>query len=284
MASNKRIIWFLALQRVLPFPGHFLAPLARKFVNHAPVHHELDPESGLSRPSRSVGAFEVRHRGDRQSPTLERHRLAVPGSFVGSLAINPPRPESSAHFSSGPVQWRSNPPQRSFNRSPQSIGSSVRPARIPMQEISIAKKHGQGLPVGSAASLAPNVSSVLGPSSMLTILDIQNRLSPDLNIHSDRPNFFDGPSRASAYSSFEPHDPRQTRAGLIPLSSDESAAVSDNNDGSSEKHSVSTLHIDGSALGRWAIQHLERALGKPASGMTGVDPRATVPRSRVAPF
>jgi hypothetical protein len=47
---------------------------------------------------------------------------------------------------------------------------------------------------------------------------------------------------------------------------------------------VSTLHIDGSALGRWAVQHLERALGKPATGMTGVDPRATIPRSRVAPF
>jgi hypothetical protein len=50
------------------------------------------------------------------------------------------------------------------------------------------------------------------------------------------------------------------------------------------KPTVSTLHIDGSALGRWTVQHLERALGKPATGMTGVDPRATIPRSRVAPF
>jgi hypothetical protein len=50
------------------------------------------------------------------------------------------------------------------------------------------------------------------------------------------------------------------------------------------RSSVSTLHIDGSALGRWTVQHLERALGKPATGMTGVDPRATIPRSRVAPF
>jgi len=46
----------------------------------------------------------------------------------------------------------------------------------------------------------------------------------------------------------------------------------------------STVHIDGSALGRWAIQHLERTLGKPASGMTGVDPRTNVPRTRVSPF
>jgi hypothetical protein len=47
---------------------------------------------------------------------------------------------------------------------------------------------------------------------------------------------------------------------------------------------VSTLHIDGSALGQWAIQHLERSLGRPATGMTGVDPRSSLPRSRVAPF
>lgn len=48
--------------------------------------------------------------------------------------------------------------------------------------------------------------------------------------------------------------------------------------------SAATVHIDGSALGRWTIQHLERALGKPATGMTGVDPRASPPRSRVSPF
>ncbi len=47
---------------------------------------------------------------------------------------------------------------------------------------------------------------------------------------------------------------------------------------------TSTLLVDGSALGRWAVQYLERALGRPATGMTGVDPRANLPRSRVAPF
>jgi hypothetical protein len=48
--------------------------------------------------------------------------------------------------------------------------------------------------------------------------------------------------------------------------------------------SATMIHIDGSVLGRWAIQHLERALGTPATGMTGVDPRASLPRSRVSPF
>ncbi len=45
-----------------------------------------------------------------------------------------------------------------------------------------------------------------------------------------------------------------------------------------------TLHLDGAALGRWAVQHLERALSKPINGITGIDPRATVPRGFVSPF
>jgi hypothetical protein len=47
---------------------------------------------------------------------------------------------------------------------------------------------------------------------------------------------------------------------------------------------ASTLHLDGAALGRWAIEHLERSLARPPSGMTGIDPRISIPRSRVAPF
>jgi hypothetical protein len=46
----------------------------------------------------------------------------------------------------------------------------------------------------------------------------------------------------------------------------------------------SMLHLDGAALGRWAIQYLERALSKPGNGMTGIDPRATKPRGHVSPF
>jgi hypothetical protein len=56
---------------------------------------------------------------------------------------------------------------------------------------------------------------------------------------------------------------------------------------SSEERKASTasiIHLDGSALGQWAVQHLERTLGRPSTGMTGVDPRASLPSSRVSPF
>ena len=48
--------------------------------------------------------------------------------------------------------------------------------------------------------------------------------------------------------------------------------------------SRATLHIDGHALGRWTVQHLEKVLGRPSAGMTGVDPRAITPRTRISPF
>ncbi len=57
---------------------------------------------------------------------------------------------------------------------------------------------------------------------------------------------------------------------------------------SEQQHKVnrgsSTAHFDGASLGQWTVQHLERILAKPASGMTGVDPRVNPPRGRVSPF
>ena len=65
---------------------------------------------------------------------------------------------------------------------------------------------------------------------------------------------------------------------------DEEATIEQKQTGSSPKAFASTLHLDGTSLGRWAVQHLERVLSKPSSGITGIDPRATIPRSQVAPF
>ena len=57
-----------------------------------------------------------------------------------------------------------------------------------------------------------------------------------------------------------------------------------NGAGTASKSRSLKLHIDGHALGQWAIEHLTHTLAKPPTGMTGVDPRATPPRSRVSPF
>jgi hypothetical protein len=44
------------------------------------------------------------------------------------------------------------------------------------------------------------------------------------------------------------------------------------------------LVLDGSVLGQWVVTHLEQELSRPQAGITGVDPRAAHPRSRLSPF
>ena len=39
------------------------------------------------------------------------------------------------------------------------------------------------------------------------------------------------------------------------------------------EQSIGTLHLDGAALGRWVMNHLENSLGGPQRGPTGIDPR-----------
>jgi hypothetical protein len=46
----------------------------------------------------------------------------------------------------------------------------------------------------------------------------------------------------------------------------------------------SSLYIDGAALGRWTLDHVTRALSRPPMGLTSVDPRIGVPRTKLAPF
>ena len=44
------------------------------------------------------------------------------------------------------------------------------------------------------------------------------------------------------------------------------------------------LHLDGATLGRWTTDHLTRSLAGSPTGMTGIDPRVSAPRSRLSPF
>jgi len=88
--------------------------------------------------------------------------------------------------------------------------------------------------------------------------------------------------------SFAPPSPQDglldTANEMDPPASTASDHASDQSRHQGNRASSVTLHLDGSALGRWAVDHLERILSKPTAGMTGVDPRASSPRGRVSPF
>jgi len=45
-----------------------------------------------------------------------------------------------------------------------------------------------------------------------------------------------------------------------------------------------TIHLDSTSLGRWTVEHLAWTLSREPTGMTGIDPRISAPRSRLSPF
>ena len=144
------------------------------------------------------------------------------------------------------------------------------------------------VPSGSARSsaLAP-----LATRSLQGLPNLQRAQArrPDLHQTNDlsHPNDLFQPKDLSRREGLVPYDSRadpKQRASAdqeTRLTGRDADATSDP---PRSKSAISTIHIDGSALGRWTVQHLERALSKPATGITGVDPRAAVPRTRIAPF
>jgi hypothetical protein len=44
------------------------------------------------------------------------------------------------------------------------------------------------------------------------------------------------------------------------------------------------IHLDSTSLGRWTVEHLAQTLSRQSTGMTGIDPRISAPRSRLSPF
>jgi hypothetical protein len=62
------------------------------------------------------------------------------------------------------------------------------------------------------------------------------------------------------------------------------ARRSDGADSAGLKSDTGAIILDGAALAQWVVNYLETALTRPQSGMTGVDPRAAQPMSRLTPF
>lgn len=54
--------------------------------------------------------------------------------------------------------------------------------------------------------------------------------------------------------------------------------------GATHSTNLATLHVDGTELGRWTLQHLTRVMNRPAMGITSIDPRSVTPRARISPF
>jgi hypothetical protein len=284
-ADAKRIAWFLGLQRIVRFPRSFMAPPTITRPSRGLFASDLETASRGILPPRGDRTTSTRSSGSKplSLPMLKRAAslvnipgLTTAGRFVSATAspstggLSPWQAVSNSNFIAKPRQAFENHTEHKI---------AVR------QEFLTLKKKNQliggfdNIGFGSRKSipLAPIHASSPGqgfrelepyPDTQPTTKgNAENTFVPPHQLPSEDPTGDQGP--ADQYPSSSPARDATTTAG------DQSKRI---------KSTVSTLHIDGSALGRWTVQHLERALGKPATGMTGVDPRATIPRSRVAPF
>jgi hypothetical protein len=282
-ADAKRIAWFLDLRQILRFPKYFMAPSEVLRLGRRPAVSNPDAAAagGLFFQGGLVTSRQPRSSAEHPQTAPNRIRLSIDGSG----------PKTTARFASNDASAVS----RTRARSPAVSNSTPVTPRSPAAETYTA----------AAAADRPDPSGLQRTHRLIQVpvfgqagLHKSPALAPT-TFHSARgyeeTTFNPDAMRIAAESrqSFAeqdlllPSQPHSFSENIISQDQRASPKGSGTAGGNEPRHnpsSTGTLHIDGSALGRWAVQHLERALGKPATGMTGVDPRATTPRSRIAPF
>ncbi len=279
-----RMAWFLDLQRKVAIPKRPLAPAMRRL---GPRAHRSDAPTGRTAritPRGETGTF---WRPVSVTAFARPSLLQVASRLTGFTgmknlrlaalsATNSPGGEVVARtlFTSGSAAARARiiSNDTTFRKRAAPLTPSV--LFTHSSPIVSINKVGTNAPAVSVAPPAPSPalrrdtqSNRSGSPHPEASAGSNTAFATDSFAQSVGPNAVDHPAVKELFPS--PADQQRSEDGNRP-----------NNKGAG----VSTLHIDGAALGRWAIQHLERALAKPAAGMTGVDPRATVPRTRVSPF
>jgi hypothetical protein len=284
-STRSRIAWFLRLQRILTFPKYFLAPQAAKYRSPKLVRDEV-----TSVPSRDRG----RMPDPAAAESLARHA----GS--GHLVLRPPN--RSVTSSGSPIRRAT---------SPAPAGTAVQ--RPVFQDVYRTAPDGRSLVAANSALAIMATSSKhdylhamwgsppdpIGSSVQTTVrrhISFADTLPASRSIRSHQ---LEQSVAGRASISMRPENRVRTPPPPPPTAEtrpEPSYALEPGPSSGGPKpdpgrnrqrqniQGMSTVHLDGAALGQWTIQHLERTLAKPTAGMTGVDPRAGLPRGRVSPF
>jgi hypothetical protein len=283
-ADATRITWFLGLQRILRFPRFFLAPSIFSRSRRGPAADLSDaaPSEGSVFQHRPAALPLKRH--PRQDPFAERRRSTPP--IVGMNGPVSPRLMTKIMT------------ERLPNKAPRQLPLGIRVipgSNLSFERLNRVNPAAGGVMLGggqrnlpmmnlvhasSGSSKSTALAPLLDPAPVPRSPERRGDHAPRRTIAGGSNDLFRSSSSVLAAQPF--HSKQRFAGDQMSFSPDrDGTAATEPQRG---KSTVSTIHIDGSALGRWAVQHLERALNKPATGMTGIDPRAAVPRSRVAPF
>lgn len=285
MLNSIRLNWFLGLQRTLRFPRYSLAPFPnlRRF-------HGIDVEYLETAPSAAPEA--------RNTATVpQRPAVAHSDAIVAIFASKPniaAQDYLPGHRSVSPRLWSANgrSPPRAADRAHVLYRTQAgRPQNDPVTSRSLKRV---GSPVGRLPWLPPPFDTSKRTSTAQTRLalvdsssEIRAQMAPTAETAANqsirrgysRIGQLVPPAVVNAHSTFNDGFSEQPVSEAPDLDAPAQGAQQPK-----QPPSASTLHIDGAALGRWTVQHLARTLGKPTTGMTGVDPRAVMPRSRIQPF
>jgi hypothetical protein len=283
-ASRTRTAWFLRLQSMLRFPKTFLAPRSAMVTRARQGADDLMQDRSPTSPTAANPLFSARrsysgasahwrpntYRGPSTWSELRPAGATAAASLTGNVSgtkrhdrshvLNPAIARTSSpqnSFASG-TAFKLGHPADGHQREP-SLAQVSWPAVSPMS------RHAHGL-----TEPAPATRSWTSKAGMAESFSFNTKIEPSPRV----------PPPSIAEDGGLEHSP----APESRPASDDIHIDAQSDQQQPKPPTVSTVHIDGSALGRWAIQHLERTLAKPPSGMTGVDPRASLPRGRVSPF
>lgn len=281
--SGKRIARFLALPRIYEFPAHPMAPFLKRCQPRRFCAFDSDALEYSAEPT------------SRWLP-IHPAKLQISGSLVSPGFRDGDRNAADL--------------QRRFVRGMPASQLRAPSAVIAAQQYgasntAVSDKGNPGAPMAASATLEAEPPDVRQASPGV-LADPLRRFGAGAALPSA---FLAGPSDNLPFPGPEPWRPPVAGPPTDRLPQNKAVGASDrqaepdhslngedgfafgrSNKSVSEDGGVSsasrgfTLHLDGSALGRWTVDHLQRTLSKPAAGMTGVDPRAVVPRSRVSPF
>ena len=280
-ADTKRVAWFLNLQRVMHFAKYFIAPIKVSRFGRSPAAY------GAGGTPRGVRANQNDANGRGRSSLggvagfPKARRPFAPADSPGARTTLRLGTQVASELSRGSSGWRARETPPLVSRRGQILEDYVRAglAATPGQLISGARyepsRDPGAMPTSSQTSVPLAATQLRSLAPAFPTTDLHRVPDPTIA------------EVAETRRAENPALPAE-QSSSTDAAADDDPSPSANREGSdrpqSGKSAASTIHIDGSVLGRWAVQYLERALGRPATGMTGVDPRATIARSRVAPF
>lgn len=276
---RSRIEWFIRLRDLLDLQGRVLAPtrarirrLRMQFASESPVFpatfQALAGALAAWRPpvltnialalrqSTDTAATQPHSMRHREKGFARNYSLPAPAITPAPGTLSSRKSEQSApSWKRSPVpSWKK--PDFSVGNKP--VGQTIATIALSQSKVTPGWARQKGM---DALMLSPPAASAAGLQQERG--DLGTSLAPP-------------PRMSNASGASVPQDLDPAWRNLKQISGPTAVTR--------ESPARSTLYIDGHALGRWTMQHLERALGRAPSGMTGVDPRASIPRSRVSPF